>query len=449
MMLEEIAEWASSVRFEDLKKEARASVREVVLDDLGVIVAGHREEEVQGLLAEWQSSSGNATMLGQPQKLVHPWTATELNGIAGCWLELDGGFRTATAHAGLYTIPAALATAEVNDLLVEDLLMSVVVGYEVAARIVTRWDIVRAGSHAHGSVAALAAAASCAKALGLDRSETAAAIGCAATLAMAAPFNHAVHGSLARNIWAGSAGRLGCVAVHCAQMGLTALPTVLDDVYHDVFSAEEWRGPVIAEFGTAIIDAYHKPYSCCQFLHSSVEASLEIRGRIEQDGLDPARIERVVVSVSGKALEFTDRSPKTSLGARFSLPHATAAALVLGSGGPLAFSRAAAGDGVLSQMRERVDIVERSAGGNGGLDDRGSRVSIKMDSGETFSAEIDKPLGDPSRPIERARLVDKFVDLIGADREGRATDRAVDFLDGRFDDNKVSFIANTLLKDGK
>lgn len=236
LMFDEVVDWAASVTFDDLRAEAKASVREVVLDDLGAIVAGHREEEVQALMAGWPVAgwpvaNGVATVLGRPRTPAHPWTAAELNGIAGCWLELDGGFRTTTAHAGLYTIPAALATAKVGDVPARELLTSIVVGYEVAARIVTRWDIVGAGSHAHGSVAPVAAAASCAKVLGLERDEIAAAIGCAATLAMMAPFNHAVHGSLVRNLWAGSAARLGCVAAHCAQRGIDALPTVLDDVY--------------------------------------------------------------------------------------------------------------------------------------------------------------------------------------------------------------------------
>ena len=72
---------------------------------------------------------------------------------------------------------------------------------------------------------------------------------------MTAPFNHAVHGSLARNVWAGQAARLGAMAAHAAAHGVAGLSTSLSDVYGDVLSAPAWTGRRVGEPGTAVVAA--------------------------------------------------------------------------------------------------------------------------------------------------------------------------------------------------
>lgn len=446
LTLDALLDWAASVTFDDLPVEAVAAAHEVVLDDLGAIVAGHREPEVRALLAGWPRTDGPASVLCSPPERAHPWTAAELNGTAGCWLELDGGFRIATAHAGLYTLPIGLATAETADLSLRSLVTALVVGYEVAARIVTTWDVVAAGSHAHGSVAPVAAAMTCGKAIGLARPELAGALGTAATLTMTAPFNHAVHGSLARNVWAGQAARLGAMAAHAAAHGVGGLSTSLGDVYGDVLSAPPWAGRRPGGFGTAVVAAYHKPYSCCQYLHSAIEAVLDVRRQLEEKGLALGQVTEVRVAVAGKAGEFVERTPTTSLGARFSLPHAVASSLVMGTGGPAAFSRESTGRTEVVAMRRRVHLLQRTTGGDDGLDDRGATVEVSTDDGSTFTAEVVRPLGDPDRPFTPDELVQKFADLVDGDAPAETAARARAVLDGELDDRPAGTAVAHLLE---
>lgn len=446
MTLDALVDWAASVAFDDLSDAAVRAAHEVLLDDLGAIVAGHREREVQALLADWPRAEGTATVLSSPRHRAHPWTAAELNGTAGCWLELDGGFRIATAHAGLYTLPAGLAIAEVRNLSLRSLLTALVAGYEVAARIVTTWDVVAAGSHAHGSVAPVAAAMTCAKAMGLSRDELAGAVSTAATVTMTAPFNHAVHGSLARNVWAGQAARLGAMAAHAAAHRVGGIPTSLSDVYGDVLSAPPWKGRQLGEFGSAVSAAYHKPYSCCQYLHSAIEAVLDVRRQLEEKGLDPGQVTDVRVAVAGKAGEFVERTPTTSLGARFSLPHAVAASLTTGTGGPAAFSRESTGQAEVVALRQRVHLLERTNGAQDGLDDRGATVEVSTDDGSTFVAEVAKPLGDPERPFTAEELVRKFVDLAGGATRSETAARGRAFLAGELDDRPAGAAVAHLLE---
>ena len=82
-----------------------------------------------------------------------------------------------------------------------------------------------------------------------------------------------------------------------------------------------------------------------------------------------------------------------------------------------------------------------------GLDDRGSSVEVVTGDGQSARAEVALPLGDPDRPFDRADLVRKFAELVGAvdaepsarwaealfggDMDGRPVAELVDHLPGR------------------
>ena len=119
------------------------------------------------------------------------------------WAELDGGYRAVVCHAALYCIPALLAEAEATGARLRDLLLALVVGYEVVARTAHAFSFPGLVLHPHGGLATVGAAAAVAKLRGMDAETSAKAIATAATLCLPGPFNHAVSGALIRNRLAG------------------------------------------------------------------------------------------------------------------------------------------------------------------------------------------------------------------------------------------------------
>jgi 2-methylcitrate dehydratase PrpD len=415
--LQRLAAWATGVRPEDLPDASVASARRIFLDDIAAMIAGHRDSEVRTVVQDWPMLPGAATVLVPGAATAHPWSAAEVNALAGCWLEVDGGFRINTAHAGLYTIPTVLAIAEDRDLSIGEAFTAMIVGYELAARVVTRWDVARADSHAHGSVSAVAAAAAASRALGLDADGWTAAVTSAVTMSAAAPFGHAFAGAVVRNLWAAAGNRVGQMAAHAARHGVGGLATSIDDTYRGVFGSPPWSGATLSdEFGTAVQFAYQKTYACCGYLHSCVEAVLDLHAG-EDFSVDD--VVAVTARMHPVGLPLDDPTPPTTLGARFSAPHAIAATLVRGAATPASFDAESLRDPRISALRQKVSMVEIDRPGRDPAL-RDAEVVLELADGRTLDRYVAVAIGDPTRPMANEQLIDKAEALTGRDVRGFA-----------------------------
>ena len=136
--------------------------------------------------------SGQCTVIGEDFKLAAP-EAAYLN----CHLVGGGGYDDvifpAGMQAGLMIIPVAMAIAEQEHSSGRDFIAAVVAGYEILGKI-GRWTWSNESPRRPGPVfGPMATAGVCAKLLGLDRDQAAAAIGYAAHAAMGLPCNLNTH----------------------------------------------------------------------------------------------------------------------------------------------------------------------------------------------------------------------------------------------------------------
>ena len=114
--------------------------------------------------------------------------------------------------------------------------------------------------------------------------------------------------------------------------------------------------------------------------------------------VNAGEIEAVTVQCHPLALAFSNAAPETSLGAKFSMPHAVAAALVLGEAGAAAFGAQVLADQNITALRMRVEMVHWVAS----LlppNDRPARIVVAMKNGNKFSAECLSAQGGPDRPL--------------------------------------------------
>jgi len=405
-----VADWAVSVTPEELPEASITSARRIFFDDIAAIIAGHRDSEVQAVLAGWPLAPGRSTVLRPGGGTADAWSAAEVNGLAGCWLELDGGFRINTAHAGLYTVPTVLAMAEERDLPLGEAFAAMIVGYEVAARIVTRWNVAGANSHGHGSVSAAAAAAAAGRILGLDAERWVKAVSSAVTLSTFAPFDHAFAGAVVRNLWSAVGNRTGILAAHAAQSGVGGLEDSIDITYGKVLKAPRWEGATLPdELGTAVQYSFQKLYSCCGYLHSSVEAVIDLQAEAP---IDPDDVVAISADIHRIGLPLNDPTPPSTLGARFSAPHAIAATLVKGAAMPGAFSTDTLDDARIAALREKVTMREIAREGRDPAL-RDSEISIELKDGTRRTRYVEVAIGDPNRPLSLEQLKEKASVLSG------------------------------------
>lgn len=388
----------------------------VLVDTVGAILGGSQEPEIRRLHAAVDRAAGPATVLGAGFGRVEPWWAIVANGLAGTMLELDEGSRYARGHPAIHVLPAALAEAERLGRPGGDLLSALVVGYDVAARLGGAAPV-RPGMHMHGVHGAAGAAAAVAWLRRLDEDAIARALGVAAGLTLGTSWRTALGGATVRNAYAGVGGANGWLAADLAVAGITPLSDMLTEIFGRISGAGLDAAMASDGLGERfeISRNYFKRYACCRYNHPAVEAIEEI---LAATPIAPDRIASIHVATTALAATMSDQEPVGMLGAKFSIPYALAARLVLGSWedcGVEAFREPALSDARVRALARRVEVVEDPALTALMPRARPARVEVRLADGQVLARQVDQPSGEFDRPYAESALRQKFVALAAPD----------------------------------
>jgi 2-methylcitrate dehydratase PrpD len=408
-----LAQWAAGVRIGDIPAPVLQRAARVLADDLAATIGARDEPEVAEFHRRMLSraKSAEATVFRGGRARTDRLSAAVANGVAADWLELDEGYRNAPCHAGLYLVPALLAECEAHDVAFGDMLRALAVGYEIVTRVARAWTQRAFVMQAHGRYGALGAAAAVALARNADADVLRSALTGAATLTTVSPRDHLISGALVRNVWPAVGAWSGLMSVDWAECGIGGVDTGLYDVYTTVHGGTARPEVLTVSLGDdwAILDGYTKIHACCQHLHAAVEATLEIRdalgGSFAADAVD-----EILIESHPSAVQLANPRPATTLGAKFSTPHAVAAALVVGNAGADAFTSATLRDPAIARLRERVHVapyLPLPAPSN----DRPARVRVRLADGREFVGECLSAAGGPDRPFAHDVFVDKITAL--------------------------------------
>ena len=412
--LRELIGWAASVSYDDVPPAVRRHAALVIVDDVAAMVGARDEPELRALHERVSAEPGRpeSTLFCGAAVRVSRVEAAVANAVAANWCELDAGYRKVGCHVGLYTVPALIAEAEVQRLSAAEVIRVLAVAYEVVARFARCWRFPAPRSiHPHATFAAVGTAIAIGLARKLDTETLLRAISAASTLVTLGPFRHAVEGALIENCWAGAGAWNGFRAVDWAGCGIGGLATSPYDVYARVLGAESHPEDLTDGLSHewAIADGYHKIYSCCQHAHASVEALLPLLGQFPP-GKGIVDIAKVDVAVHRLALELDNARPRTTLGARFSMPQIIAATLVYGHAGITAFATGTLDDPSIASLRSKVGLrlyqpeMEWP-------NDRPARVTITFDGGSTLVGECLSARGGRDRPFSPQVILDKTAAL--------------------------------------
>jgi Uncharacterized protein involved in propionate catabolism len=337
--LHQLFAWAAALKPEDVPDAAMRRAAQILFDDISAMVGAWTEPEFrQAYPTLMKNSSSHAcTVFCRPGAKADPETAALVNAVSANWLELDEGYRTTPCHAGLYVLPALLASAETDPVPTNTLIATLAVAYELITRIARAFSQQPAVMQSHGRFAALGAAMAVALHRRLPASQLSNLAGSAATLITPAPRNHLALGALVRNVWAGVGARTGMNLADWAPAGITGTAGSLYDVYCTVLRGSFQPEVLTEELGQswAVTHGYTKMYACCQHLHAAIEAVLDIRSSVWEKGVD--NITQIHVLTHDLALPLQNPKPHNTLSAKFSMAHAIATALLTGQGGAQAF----------------------------------------------------------------------------------------------------------------
>ena len=408
-------QWAVEAAAKPLPEAVRRRAATILSDDIGAMAAGSLETQVararEGLLRT-SSGKAEATVLAKGAPRADRYAAASANGMAITWCELDEGFRNASCHGGAYTIPALLAEAEAQERTVEEVLRALAVAYEVTTRFALAFPFPVFNVHPHAAFATIGGASAASLVRRQDANTMLAAVTGAASMSFAGPFDTAVEGALIRNAWTSAGAWIGLRAADWAEAGIGGGAVTPYDVFVGAYHTQAIPEALVEGLGSvwSVTNGYHKVFACCGYAHSAIEATLELMGRMQKR--KPDEIAEIVVETApgGQALRTVE--PETVLAAKFSIPHAIAATVQLGTAGARAFTQDKLQDAGISKLRQRVRLApypDLKPWPN----DRPARVTLRFGDGTEMSAIRESARGGADQPFDEPTLLSKLAENAG------------------------------------
>ncbi len=412
--LDEVSEFICDSGLAELSPRTITHGRWVIADSIPVIAKGMQVPEMRALLEQQLkgAADGECWVIGAGHR-TNPLDAAMLNGAAGVWLELDEGNLHAKGHPGIQVVPAALAVAQACGASGAELLMAVILGYEVSSRI-SRAANVRICVHPHGTYGVIGAAVAVARLMKLPAPKVRNIISMAATMGMATSRNTLLEGSTVRNIYSGHSGLMGQMAVRMALAGFEGERDGVTSVYgNGVLSDSYAADAVLAGLGTEwlIEDGYFKLHCTGRYVHSAIDALEDALSSHPGRCDDINQISRIEVTAYRLAAMLSGKDITTSFGARFSIPFALATILYHGQSDLAAFSEEAVANPRIQALVQRIDVKEDEAFTARYPDLQQCEVRLHLKDGSTLIGKCEITKGEKANPHTTAELREKFFAL--------------------------------------
>jgi 2-methylcitrate dehydratase PrpD len=359
-----------------------------------------------------EGSRGKATLFGE-SVTVAPSRAALANGTSAHGFELDDIIQGALVHPGAPVISAALAVAEHNGASGERLLLGIVAGYEVIARLGLALGAEHNtnGYHTTGVAGPIAATVACGIVLNQPVETILSAIGIACSSAGGIKAFTQGTGGMVKRMHAGRAAETGVLAMELAQRGFTGPMAGIDGHFGllEVIGGKDTDVAALTrDLGKdyAIAKVWVKAYPCCGLIHSVSHAIEAIR---KETALTPADVKKIVVHTSRRAVEHNgDPNPQETMAAQYSIPYCAGAAVVRNPRDPAAFDADGLRDpeirriAALTQLRidEKMDALYPAH--------FAARVEVLLSGERTAERTVIDPHGTASDACDAAEIEAKF-----------------------------------------
>jgi 2-methylcitrate dehydratase PrpD len=446
--IERLAEFIAQTQWEDVPEPVRRHTKLVLLDTLGVILAGAERPEVRQLRERLAGTTGTgATVYTRGWPTHDPRTAALLNGIAGRSIELCEGLRLVSGQAAMQVLPGVLAVGEHAQSPGHDLLAALVLGYDVAGRLAGGFTP-RPLAHQNGQVSLLAAAAAGARLRGLDAAGISRAMRIATTLLLTPSYTNAVAGATTLNVAGGMSGFAAALAPELALAGFEAQEDAIEEALGNLVGSAFTPDGVLDELGTRweITRNYFRLYACCNPIHPALDCLREALAELQPQ---PADIERIDIATYRFASVMRNPDPPNYFASKYSLPHAAAVMVVRGNAGFAELDDSALGDAAVAALRHRVHVAEDQAMSAVAPRRRPARVTVTLSDGRQATRAGDSHRGDFQDPFSEAEIRAKFRELGGVVLTPEGVSRVADAVERCEDWQSVDALTELLRRYGR
>jgi 2-methylcitrate dehydratase PrpD len=433
MITEEVASFVCNLRPIDTPADIVHVAKRHILDTIGVIVAGIREEAAHIALKHAALMGGGGHTAPPLQAFVY--------GLLGHVLDYDDT-QLATRPAGVYgllthpSVPilsAALACAGAEKATGQAVLTAFIAAGEAECRLSDAIDPrhYREGFHSSGTVGTLGAALAAARTLGLDVERTRMALGIAASSAAGLRENF---GTMTKSLHVGRAAQHGVEAAYLARSGFTAANNVLEaprgfmGAFGGGFDEDLVHGKLGQPWYYLDPGVSIKPHPSGSLGHPAMWVLGQM---IHEHNLTPENVAHVTVGTSSNIPNaLIHHRPKDDLAAKFSMEYSMATLLARRKGGLAEYAPEAIVDAAVQEVIPRVDLVVDPIAEAAGFHRMLSRITVTLTDGRELFSEGEAGRGHPDNPMSDDEVRDKFRDCARWGGIADGGERIIQLVDG-------------------
>jgi 2-methylcitrate dehydratase len=420
-LAEQMAGFAVRLKFEDLPAPVVHEVKRRVIDSVGCAFGAWNAEPcvIARRVASTLSAVRGATLLGTTHRAPPDWAAFA-NGCLVRYLDYNDTYLSKEPAHPSDNIPAALAVAEAENADGRELILAIVLAYEVQCRLCDAASL-RARGWDHVTYGAFSSALAAAQLMRLDAGRTRHAVGIAGVASAA--LRQSRVGELSH--WKGcafaNAARHGVFAALLAREGMTGPAPIFEGEkgFEKLVSGLPMEGFKLpgAECGLAtddfmILKTSIKFWPAEYHAQSAVQAALKLRAEIK----GVAEIDSVLIQSHDAAVDIIGSEPAkwrptSRETADHSLPYLVAVALADGEVTPKQFQPERIADPELLALVQRVKVERHRELSARYPEAVGNIVSVRLRDGRTLSERVDYPRGHARNPLTDTEIEAKFYTL--------------------------------------
>ena len=422
MLAERLAEYAKSLRYTNLPSDVVHEVKRRFVDSVacayGAITAPPcriaRRLALRVLLKD------GATVWGTHHRTT-PELAAFANGSLVRYLDFNDTYLSKEPAHPSDNIPACLAVAESLQGNGRQLILAIVLAYEIQCRLCDAAAL-RPRGWDHVTYGAFSVSVATAKLLNLSKGKIIHAMNLAGITAGALRQTRVGEVSFWKACAFANSSRNGIFASYAAREGMTGPIAMFEgekgfmQIVSGSFTLPELGGENGASY--KILGTYIKPRPLEYHAQSAVEAAFDVRQQIRTayGVFHVDQIENIEIGSFDVAIEIIGRDPekwhpKTRETADHSLPFCVALALADGKISPQSFTRKRFEDKAMLALMQKVKIEEIKDFTEQYPDAMPTKIVVRMMGGKEFTAQVDHPRGHPRRPLSDRDLEQKFYSL--------------------------------------
>ena len=417
-----LAQYIVESKFGDFPEAVVEKAKRCILDSLGCALGGYASEVGSRVANAMVAMGGrqDATILGRGVKVALPHAALANTYMANI-LDYDD---TYTSHPGCTIIHPAVGGGEMIHASGRDVLTAVIVGYEVYTRIAQAIHYAPATIDKVSGVAhqTFGAVVSASKVLSLELDQVLDALGIAGATAPVQS-NAKTGGSeeMPPTMKVGfyQCSLVGTTSVLLAKSGITGPHHILDGdtgfwrmIGADSCDFDRMAHGLSKEY--EIMNVAFKPYSCCRWFHTALDAALSI---VTEQKIQASNIRQInVETIGGKSdqvLGYMKNSrPGNIVAAEFSLPYAMSVALHGIKPGPEWFSAKTMNDRDILDLAAKIKCTFKAKSESDRKDYHKWPTTVEVVTKQgTYSKQVEYPKGAPKNMLTNEELDAKFMRL--------------------------------------